>query len=139
MSLLKFKFDQVSPLFKNLQWLPSALRIMANPLSQLTGFWHLLPSVSWSRFLPFPISSPELWPHGESLMLLEGCTLSDPWALACAVFLFLDPSVCLPGFPFMHSLFLSLDGMSPGKLSAGLGAPLLPEHCPLSRAQILLG
>ena len=99
MNLFKFKFDYISFLFINLQWLSSVFRIMA--LSLLIGSLHLLP------LPPHLLSciSPELHPPQESPGPLEGYPLSQPWAVACAISLFLDIlSASLAAF---HSLSFS--------------------------------
>ena len=64
-----------------------------------------------------------------SLVLLEGCTLSLLGLGLCSFPSSWTPCL-LTWLPPTHSLHLSLDGMSPGKLSAGLAALLLPEHQP---------
>lgn len=83
---------------KNLQWLSSALRVIANPLSLLIESSHLFPSTPSSPFLQFPTSSPGLQESTPGVSVpLEGCTLSHSWALSCSSSLFLDIFVCLSG------------------------------------------
>lgn len=128
MSLLQFKFGWVSPLLKNLQWLRSALRIRANTITAYrllvpAPFYLLVSFLAVSHLIPWAVITR------ASLVLLEGCTLSLLGLGLCSFPSSWTPCL-LTWLPPTHSLHLSLDGMSPGKLSAGLAALLLPEHQP---------
>lgn len=114
--LLKFKFDQVSLLCTNLQWLSSVLRITANPLSLLTGSRHLLPLPL--IFLPaVSLLTPELPHTGVVRASWRGHPLIPGPGLCYG---FLPGYLCLlTWLPSTLSPFFSHDAVSPGKLTAG--------------------